>query len=274
MVDDPILGGWREHRFGMPEERWAWLAGRSAWVTGAGTGFGQAIAVGLMLAGCRVYLSGRRDSKLGETAHLAKEAGAALGLAVPLPVDLTDEASLRAAVSEIAAASPATTLLVNNAAVPINEGTTPLLDMDPTDWSRHMAINVTAPWLATKLLFPTLAAAGEARVLFVSSLAGWHFTPGFGPYNMAKAALNSLALSFADEAAAAHPAMDVQINALVPGEARTEMNQGSEVSPFTVLPMALRLLSQPSGGPNGYAFERSGTALPVASRPAYAQPLA
>ena len=70
MVTDPILADWRDHRFGLPEERWAWLQDRSAWVTGAGTGFGQALSVALMLAGCRVFLSGRRIEKLKETRAL------------------------------------------------------------------------------------------------------------------------------------------------------------------------------------------------------------
>ena len=55
--------------------------------------------------------------------------------------------------------------------------------------------------------------------------------------------------------------------------ARTEMNTASRESPFTVVPMALRLLSQPRGGPNGFAFERSGAALPMATRPPYDKPL-
>ena len=54
------------------------------------------------------------------------------------------------------------------------------------------------------------------------------------------------------------PGADVQINALNPWEARTEMNQGSKAKPEKVLPMTLLLLAQPADGPSGYFFCRDG----------------
>jgi len=61
----------------------------------------------------------------------------------------------------------------------------------------------------------------------------------------------------------------VQINVLDPGEARTEMNQGSTNSPFAAVPMALLLLSHPKGGPNGKFFHRNGRHLAFAYSDAY-----
>ena len=46
---------WREHRFGLTQARWAGLAGRCFWITGAGTGFGRSMAVALAAAGKRAY---------------------------------------------------------------------------------------------------------------------------------------------------------------------------------------------------------------------------
>src|ERR1051326_1335750 len=83
---------WREHFFGLPLARWGALAGHSWWVTGAGTGFGQAIAVALALSGGHVFLSGRRPDKLAQTGALAASLGAAREHCVAVPCDITDEA--------------------------------------------------------------------------------------------------------------------------------------------------------------------------------------
>jgi NAD(P)-dependent dehydrogenase (short-subunit alcohol dehydrogenase family) len=103
-----------------------------------------------------------------------------------------------------------------------------------------------------------MAKGGAVRVLFLSSEAGWAFTPGFGPYNVSKAALNNLGASMAAECAASYPNADIQMNILVPGEARTEMNQGSSESPYAITNIALILLSHPKGGPNGKFFHKDG----------------
>jgi NAD(P)-dependent dehydrogenase (short-subunit alcohol dehydrogenase family) len=95
----------------------------------------------------------------------------------------------------------------------------------------------------------------------MSSGAGWSSAPGFGPYNVSKVALNALCASFARELVATEPDLDAQLNVLEPGEARTEMNQGSTTSPWVVVPMTLRLLTQPRGGPTGRFFHRDGRHL-------------
>src|SRR5438552_1681029 len=96
---------WREHLFGLTPSRWAALDRKAFWVMGAGTGFGQAIAVALALAGARVFLSGRRAAKLAETCDMAATFGAAAERCVTLPCDATDDAQLAASVSGIGAMS-------------------------------------------------------------------------------------------------------------------------------------------------------------------------
>ena len=62
---------------------------------------------------------------------------------------------------------------------------------------------------------------------------------------------------------------NISINMLVPGEAHTEMNQGSTDSPYSLACMALTLLSHPSGGPNGCFFHRDGRHLAFAYTPPF-----
>ena len=118
-------------------------------------------------------------------------------------------------------------------------------------------------------------AAGRDRVraVFFTSEAGWAFTPGFGPYNVSKRPRsNNLGASLAAEVAARHPGADVQVNVLNPGEARTEMNQGSSVSPYSVVSMTLALLSHPPGGPNGCFLRPRRAALGILLRKSVGKP--
>ena len=77
----------------------------------------------------------------------------------------------------------------------------------------------------------------------------------------------------AEECARRYPDVDVQMNVVVPGEARTEMNQGSVNSPYTLASIVLLLLSHTKGGPNGKFFHRDGRHLEFAYSAAYGKNL-
>lgn len=254
---------WSDHHFGLPPDRRQALAGHGFWVIGAGTGFGQATAVALALTGARVFLTGRRRERLEETAARAAACGADPALCRVVVADACDEAAVRRAAEEIAAVcaaerTPFRGLVHCAAAPPPPAGPGPLRDLDPARWDALMRVNLTAPWLTTRTATPLMTAQGGARVVLFTSEAGWASTPTVGPYNVSKAALNSLGASLAAEFAALQPDDDIQINVLIPGEARSEMNQGSTESPFTAACMTLLLLSHPPGGPNGRFFHRDG----------------
>lgn len=255
-------GQFRRHRFGVPADRWARLTGRTYWVTGAGTGFGQALAVALACAGSRVFLTGRRPEKLVGTVAIVRALGGTAERCHVVPADITDAGQVRRACAVIAGRSAALDGLVHSAAIPQRrECRWPLLQGGLDTWQQMLTVNVTAPLLVTSAALPLLLRAEGVRVLLLTSEAGWAATCGFGPYNVSKAALNSLGASLAEECAARYPARDVQINVLVPGEARTEMNQGSDRSPYTLAAMALLLLTHPAGGPNGRFFHADGRHL-------------
>lgn len=260
---------WGQHRFGLPAQRWTSLSDRTIWVTGAGTGYGRCIAVALALAGCKVYISGRRPEKLAlcidEVDSLAQPKHAL----VPIPLDLTDADAVRKAAAQVRDASPVLHGLVHCAALPQPHYQYPLLEMPVKAWERIQATNVTAAWHLTREMAPSLSQSQAARVLFLGSEAGWADTVGHGPYNVSKASLNSLTASLANEFAARYPQADAQINLLIPGEARTEMNQGSTVSPYSVVCMSLLLLSCGPGGPNGKFFHRDGRHFCYAYTPAH-----
>jgi NAD(P)-dependent dehydrogenase (short-subunit alcohol dehydrogenase family) len=253
---------WARHQFGLSLEMRGRLAQRAFWVTGGGTGFGRAVATSLALIGARVVLTGRRASKLEETAREATHTSDVSDRFALLPLDLTRSSDVEAGMDTLR--REGITGLVHCAAIPQpRESAAPLLLTDSL--CRVMATNLEAAWRAGRAAIAASAPASVVRCVFFSSEAAWHFTPGFGPYNVSKAALNSLAGSLAEETAALHPTCDVQINVLNPGEARSEMNRGSERSPYAAVPMTLALLAQAPGGPNGRFFHADGRHLEFAS---------
>ncbi len=265
---------WRNHRFGLSPERWARLSHRSFWITGAGTGFGRSMAVALACAGAQVFLTGRRREKLEETRREIEALGGNPDWCLPVPADITREDEVESASHIIRENCLTLHGLVNNAAVSQNrESPWPLQQNSPASWERIFRTNVMAPWLVSRAILPHMIAGGEVRIVFITSEAGWAFTPGVGEYNISKAAINNLGASLALECAARYPDADIQINILNPGEARTEMNQGSQRSPYTIVPMMLQLLSHPAGGPNGRFFHADGRHLSFTYAEAHDRPL-
>jgi len=260
---------WKRHHFGLSVDRWERLKDKYIWVTGAGTGYGQCIAVALAAAGSFVILSGRRKEKLVETIEIMKSYGIENNSCEVVDFDLKDWKAIEEACQTVKRLTQSLYGLVNNAAIPQGgDSPYPLQAGTYEKWNNIIKTNLTAPWYLTKIMLPHMIKGKEVRVIFMTSEAGWAFTPGFGIYNVSKAALNNLSASFASEVRESNPDADIQMNALVPGEARTEMNQLSSDSPFAVVPMVLALLSHPPGGPNGRFFHRDGRRLSFA----YAQP--
>jgi NAD(P)-dependent dehydrogenase (short-subunit alcohol dehydrogenase family) len=254
---------WPVHRFGLSQKQWDALRSLSVWVTGAATGYGRALATVLALAGAEVILSSRREALLIETAARVRDQIAPGARLHVLPVDLSRLKSLPTACVRALELCPNLSGLVNSAAVPqASSAAHPLLGDPIEDIDRMLRVNALAPWILSRELINACRGDRAIRIVNMSSRAGWADTPGFGPYNLSKAALNSLTRSLAAEARDAWPNADIQINALVPAQARTEMNQGSRDSPLLAVPMLLRLLTAGPGGGTGRFLLRDGSSLP------------
>lgn len=268
------LKAWESHRFGVPKDRWASLKDKNFWITGGGTGYGQSMSIALAAAKAQIFITGRRREKLQETITKLDSMGISTDDCHILVADLTKEEELKLACQQIGRLCESLNGLINNAALPNRPGTTKPLQEDPLKyWNQLMATNVTGPWILTRSIFRHLIKSSQPRVLFIGSGAGWAATPGIGPYNISKAALNSLSQNLAMEFSRDFPESDVQVNLLAAGEALTEMNQGSEISPNVIIRMALLLLSHPEGGPNGCFFSAEGDHLGFGETLPYQKPL-
>ena len=245
------------HKFGLSEERWKSLNNKFFWITGAGTGYGRCVAIALAAANAQVLISGRRDDKLNDTIRSADNLGIDTSRIYSIPLDITSNTEIESASKVIKSITPCIHGLINSAALPQKDHVFPLINGNYENWKDMIDTNLTGQWLVSKT---ALSHIGDEsfRIIFLSSEAGWADTLGFGPYNISKTALNSLCMSLAVECEENYKEMDVQVNTIVPGEAFTEMNQGSENSPFKIVHKTLELLTHGDNGPNGCFFHMDG----------------
>jgi NAD(P)-dependent dehydrogenase (short-subunit alcohol dehydrogenase family) len=169
------------------------LSGRVAVVTGASSGLGLATAERLAADGAAVALLARRADDLISTQTRITELG---GTALALPSDLADAAAIETVVARVAAELGRIDVLVNAAATDVPG---PVETLDPHDWDRVIAVNLTAPFLLTKAVWPHMRRAGGGTIINVSSVAGRRGWANATAYCATKFALTGLTQSLAAE---------------------------------------------------------------------------
>lgn len=163
-------------------------AGRVALVTGAGSGIGRAVALGLSAAGYTVALAGRRVGALEETAAQA----AAPGRTLVVPTDVTDPAAVRSLFDRVVAEAGRLDLLFINAgsgAPPI-----PLEDLSPAQWQSVVDVNLTGVFLCLQQAFRVMKAQQPrgGRIINNGSISAHAPRPHSAPYTATKHAVTGL----------------------------------------------------------------------------------
>lgn len=222
---------------------------RIALVTGASRGIGHAAALALAKAGMHVILVARTTGGLEEADDAIQKAG---GSATLVPLNLREFDSLDRLGASIFERWGRLDAFFANAGV-LGE-LSPLTHLAPKVFQEAIEVNVTANWRLIRSLDPLLKKSDAGRVLFVTSGAARKHTPFWGAYAVTKAALESLALTYAAECASTN----VRVNLLNPGPLRTRMrakampgeDPQSLEPPDAVAPLVVELLS-PSNARNG-----------------------
>jgi retinol dehydrogenase-14 len=214
------------------------MSGKVVVITGATSGIGKSIAVGLAKQGAKLVILARDAGRGAETLALVKAAGATD--AEVQSGDLASLASIRDAAREIAAKHPKVHVLVNCAGLTASARTTTVDGNETT-----MAVNHLGPYLLTRLLLPQLRAAAPSRVVVVAS--SWHDTTreavqdlqsekswGWQPVYKTSKLLNIL---FTFELARRLEGSGVTVNAVHPGVVQSELMR--DARGFTKLMFAM-----------------------------------
>ncbi|MEO8526613.1 MAG: glucose 1-dehydrogenase [Caldimonas sp.] len=197
------------------------LGGKTALITGGGSGLGLAMARGLAEAGARVVLNGRGTAKLDAAAAAMKIDGLQAETAV---FDVTDSAAVNAGIADIITRFGAVDILVNNAGV---QHRAPIDQFTDADWRRVMATNLDAPFYLARAVIPGMKARRAGKIINIASLMSMLARPTTVPYQASKGGIAMLTRGLAVELAP----HGIQVNAIAPGFFATEMNAALTSNP-------------------------------------------
>lgn len=224
-------------------------AQRTALITGANRGLGQAVAAELAGRGLDVIMTAR---DFDTAAKAAAEIGAA---ARPYALDVTDPGSVARAAAELTEVD----VLVCNAGVLLDGGHDPLtVPLDLVE--ETLSVNVLGGWRTAQAFVPAMVHRGWGRVVFLSSATGsfelglWLGAPA---YSLSKTAVNGLTTMLARHV----EGTGVLVNAVNPGQVRTRMVPAAHRSPEDAAVDIADVATLPDDGPTG-AFLRSGKRIP------------
>ncbi|HYG87293.1 MAG TPA: SDR family NAD(P)-dependent oxidoreductase [Azospirillum sp.] len=187
------------------------LDGRRAVVTGGAQGIGRAVAERLLASGATVALW---DQDAGLAERTAGELGSA---AHAVAVDVTDAASVDAALAETTTRLGGIDILVANAG--ISGPNLKVWEYPPEEWRRVLEIDLTGVFLSCRAVVPGMIAQNYGRIVCTASIAGKEGNPNASAYSAAKAGVIALTKSLGKELAG----HDIAVNAITPAAARTRI---------------------------------------------------
>ena len=196
------------------------FAGQTAWITGATSGIGAALARGLAQQGARVVLSGRNVAALEAVA-------ADCGEVLLLPFETTDNAAIAPAVVKAwdwaSTGSGGIDLLVNNAGISQRS----LAQETAFDvYEKIVAVDLLAPIALTQEILPRMVARGSGRIAMISSIAGKVGVPMRTAYCAAKFGL----AGYADALRAEVAHLGLHVHNIYPGSVATDVSRNALTS--------------------------------------------
>jgi 3-oxoacyl-[acyl-carrier protein] reductase len=197
------------------------LQDRRAFVAGASSGLGKAVAAALLREGARVGICSRSEERIGAAARdLAVETGVKPERVFGLACDVTDDAAVRTAIDAAAKRLGGLDLLVTNAGGP-SAGT--IDDFDADDWREALDLNLMSTINLSRAALPHLRRAAErgeppVSILMISSLSAKQPVPGLYLSNVSRAGVQGFAKSLSEELGPT----GITVNTILPGYTRTD----------------------------------------------------
>jgi 2-deoxy-D-gluconate 3-dehydrogenase len=192
------------------------LTGKVALVTGGNGGIGKGMAVGLARAGASIVVAARDEKKTGSALEEIRADGAE---AIGVRCDVTDAASVEAAVEAATAAFGGLDILVNNAGTTVRAYPQ---DTPPEDWSRVLDVNLSGVFRVSCAARPAFVERGGGKIINIGSMMSI-----FGSeYAAAYAASKGGVVQLTKSCAVAWAEDNIQVNAVLPGWITTAMTDG------------------------------------------------
>jgi NAD(P)-dependent dehydrogenase (short-subunit alcohol dehydrogenase family) len=198
------------------------LQGQTAIVTGAGRGFGKAIAERLAAEGAAVGLVSRSPDQLEAVAAAIAEAG---GRAIALPADVTKRADVARVVKTLEAQSGSIDILVNNAGLAGPFG--PIGEMDPDEWWQAQAVHVRGPFLFMSAVLPGMRERKKGHIINIASLGGGMVQSYLSAYGVGK----NTAIRLTEHVALENKDFGIGVFSIEPGTTITAMAESTINSP-------------------------------------------
>ena len=196
------------------------LGGKTAIVTGGGSGIGLGISRRLAAEGMRVFLCGRREEVLREAAEAIRSGG---GWAEPVAADVSQEEGVARLMDAVREAGAGLDVLVHNAAL-VRGG--PLAKTDADYWRRMYAANVDSAFHLSKAALSLMTPRRSGSLVFITSIGALRAHHDMIAYDSSKGALNAFVRSLALEVAR----QGIRVNAVAPGATHREAH-AEEIEP-------------------------------------------
>ena len=191
------------------------LSGKTAVITGAGSGIGRAASLLFAAEGAKLVIADKTDGAV-ETARLVTEAG---GKAIALTGDAGDEAFVESLVAKAVAEFGGLDVAWANAG--ISGGWTGFDEQDGAFWAEILRVNLIGAFLLVKHASRVMIPTGKGSIICTASVAGIRSGAGGSPYSASKAGVINLAQTSANE----FYGTGVRVNAICPGLIETGMTQ-------------------------------------------------
>lgn len=222
------------------------LTRKSALITGAGSGVGRAVSLGLARLGVVTALCGRRAESLDAVAAEIEAGG---GRSFVVPADISDEEAVGIAFERLREAIGDIDFLINCAGIGIYG---PVADYGLDDWRETMETNVTGLFLTSRAALPMMRRRGGGHVVAISSGAGRRGYANLAAYSASKFAVIGFMESLAEEVGAE----GIKCTTILPGSILTDFGPSSledkrrsdkkYLKPENVAEAIIHVLSQPS----------------------------
>jgi clavulanate-9-aldehyde reducatase len=194
------------------------LDGKTAAITGASSGIGEATALALASAGAAVALGARREDRLADLASRISGDG---GRAVSIGVDVADEESANSFVSRAASELGSLDILVNNAGVMLLG---PVAGAPTDQWRTMVNVNLLGLLYCTHAALPIMGEAGRGHIVNISSVAGRSANAGSAVYNLTKFGVGAFTEALRQEVSP----LGIRTTIIEPGFVDTELQGHNE----------------------------------------------